>query len=127
MSGVEHHLCPRRAELGDTSVFKLPEHDSWREEATRGATDEISTHRACSYCGSMHPDDLFEMIAKNVELGPTDKNYKVYVGHMNKFYFQHLSEGQRSVFVTLMNLRQLNIGEPGHFYVLPFFCERNIK
>jgi hypothetical protein len=41
-----------------------------------------------------------------------------------KFYFQHLSEEQRTQFVDLMNTRKVNIGYPGHFYALPFFCTR---
>lgn len=63
--------CPRRSELGNTSMFKLPEEDAWR--------DDPAGFRRCSYCGSMHPDDLFAFIEAGVELGPTDKNYKVYV------------------------------------------------
>ena len=88
--------------------------------------------------------------AGDVELVPTDKNYKVYVhnkggekfkfshsGRMDdlagkwsctteernetKFYFQHLSEPQMKRFVELLNEKKLNIGEPGYFYRRPFF------
>lgn len=39
-----------------------------------------SGHRACSYCGSLNGDDFMSMLeAGTVRLGPTDKNYKVYV------------------------------------------------
>ena len=39
-------------------------------------------YRACSYCGSMHPDDLFAAIeAGTCQITGTDKNYKIYV-HM---------------------------------------------
>lgn len=33
----------------------------------------------CSYCGSISPADLFAAIDAGCELGPTDKDYKVYV------------------------------------------------
>ena len=89
----------------------------------------------------MHPDD-FMIVARlgNIDLGPTDKNYKVYVGN-TKFYFQHLSENQKREFVGLYNMRprrqynvndlsfkivadgggKMVVGYPGRFYVLPFF------
>lgn len=41
-----------------------------------------------------------------------------------KFYFQHLSEAQRTRFVELINSKVMKVGMPGHFYVLPFFCKR---
>lgn len=44
--------------------------------------------------------------------------------HVNaKFYFQHLSEDGRARFVTLLNAKKINLGYPGHFYRLPFFCK----
>lgn len=42
--------------------------------------------------------------------------------HLGKFYFQHLSEGQRSHFIHLHNTRKMQIGFPGRFYVTPYFC-----
>lgn len=37
--------------------------------------------RTCSYCGSMHPDDLMVGVRDGTfVVGPTDKNYKAYVG-----------------------------------------------
>lgn len=137
--------------------------------------------RACSYCGSMHPDDFFAAIAAGHEIVPTDKSYKVYVVVPNpqagklsivsvtnavecpagyhpvtpeiiadakklgwsslregdfvqfapepvtaqrKFYFQHLSDDEKKRFIELLNAQKINIGYPGHFYVLPFFCRR---
>lgn len=35
--------------------------------------------RTCSYCGSMHPDDLFAAIEAGSVITPTDKSYKIYV------------------------------------------------
>jgi len=95
-----------------------------------GDEDEFSDRHgegaSCSYCGSISPDDLFAAIDSGAELGPTDKNYKVYVKTEDrpygKFYFQHLdADGQRR-FISLLNEGKLNIGYPGHFYTLPFFA-----
>lgn len=140
------HICPRRSE---GTVFKgLPEHDHYREDDS------------CSYCGSLNPDIFMERLeAGDVELGPTDKNYKVYVKNAGgkdfkqtyrncpdatcggpdtcehwitrdrpstKFYFQHLTDDQKTRFVELINKKKIKIGMPGHFYVLPFFCSNVI-
>jgi hypothetical protein len=107
--------CPRRAEIGGVLLrADLPEADTW----VRGT---------CSYCGSIAPDEFMRLAREGVELGPTDKNYKVYVGsERRKFYFQHLSFGQELEFIELYNTRTLKIGYPGHFYVLPFFCSRTL-
>lgn len=39
----------------------------------------------------------------------------------DKFYFQHLDVAGRKRFVELMNQKKFTIGEPGYFYVPPFF------
>lgn len=58
----EEHVCPRGIESGQ------PGRAVWSNDLT------------CSYCGSLHPDVTMErIIAGDVELEPTDKNYKVYV------------------------------------------------
>jgi hypothetical protein len=71
----------------------------------------------------MHPDDFMKAAKGGALLGPTDKDYKVYVGPQihEKFYFQHLSVDQRKEFVSMLNHKSLNIDFPGRFYVLPFF------
>lgn len=98
--------CPRRFEIGQSGDGE----DTWRADNT------------CSYCGSMNPDVFMQKAEAGVELGPTDKDYKVYVDGMNgKFYFQHLSEEQMKKFVELLNAKTLKIGYPGHFYTTPFF------
>lgn len=109
--------CPRRAE--NATPFKYDEDDKWYEDDT------------CSYCGSYNPDKLMEEIRQGfVEVGPTDKNYKVYLTHFGvkrdgKFYFQHFSKEQMLEFIDQMNGLYggpgLRIGYPGYFYVLPFF------
>jgi hypothetical protein len=112
------HLCPRRSEMGITDSshpFKVPNSDHWRMR---------DGHRTCSWCGSLHPDDFMECAEVGKKLTPTDKNYKVYVDNTTKFYFQHLSEAQKTRFVELMNGSLLIFAEPGFFYVLPFFAQR---
>lgn len=37
------------------------------------------TDGTCSYCGSISPEALFTAIAEGREIGPTDKNYKIYI------------------------------------------------
>ena len=114
-------LCPRRVqEFGDTSRFKVPQTDEWRED------------RTCSWCGSMSPEYFFEAIEAGCKITPTDKNYKVYVdgiinvfsvpnNNHSKFYFQHFIKEQCIKFIDLYNNSKIKIGYPGHFYVNPFF------
>lgn len=102
-------ICPRRSEIG--GPFKFPESDEWVDGR-------------CSFCGSMSPEDFMVAAESGEKLGPTDKDYKVYVGERQKFYFQHLTETQRRTFVDLLNAGRLSIGFPGRFYVLPFFVSR---
>ena len=102
--------CPRRSEgLPGTSDSKK---DFWR-----------SDFQGCSYCGSLSPEAFFAQIEAGARIGPTDKSYKVYVGHRYKFYFQHLSREEQDKFVTLYNEGKMTLGDPGYFYVHPFFCE----
>lgn len=59
-------MCPRRAE--GPAFTAGP--DKWHER---------DGHLHCSFCGCLKPSQLFEAIEAGAELGPTDKNYKVYV------------------------------------------------
>jgi hypothetical protein len=90
-------LCPRRYESwqGKTGE-KFP--DTW-DLGPDG-------NRTCSYCGSIHPDDLAVIIQKSktdsrYAIEETDKNYKVYIRQPNvrnagegaiKFYRQHAAK-----------------------------------
>lgn len=104
--------CPRRAELGvDPAIFKVAEFDVW------------TTDRKCTWCGSLHPDDLMAYIKSGKSITPTDKTYKIYLEDHQKFYFQHLDNNQMYEFINLYNDRKINIGYPGYFYVVPFFME----
>ena len=102
--------CPRRGE-SPHSVEGL--RDFWRKDMT------------CGYCGSMSPAEFFKAVEAGCLVGPTDKSYKAYVtgpGHAHaKFYFQHLSIEDRAKFIDLYNSGVMKLGEPGHFYVRPFF------
>jgi len=115
-------FCPRSAENGGgpDSPFKPPMNGeaTWREDGT------------CSYCGSLSQELFFEQVEKGAEIGPTDKSYKAYVRLIDhhvrgagKFYFQHLDEAGRARFIELANAKTMKLGMPGHFYVLPYFCQ----
>lgn len=111
--------CPKRPQ----GPFNFPENDSWRDDNT------------CSFCGSLNPNWLMKRIeAGDVQLTPTDKDYKVYVENAGgaafathgaaKFYFEHMSVEQRKRFVELLDEKRIKLDVPGYFYVLPFFCTR---
>lgn len=130
----KHHCCPRR------SFDREKNPDRW------GNRDGIP---CCTYCGSIEPDHFMDLIKQGNVLGPTDKNYKVYLHrpaneeqakfqdgllgmppdvpregtYIGKFYFPHLSDEQMKEFVDLLNAKSLKVGYPGHFYRLPFFVE----
>lgn len=145
------HTCPRRAEI--TGPFWPEEQnkddkDTWRKGVgLTGQRDQLS----CSHCGSLHPVTFIEWIKNGYVLGPTDKTYKAYIGKPSekpltmqvpdgeggfvekeflvggqeaKFYYQHLSEEQRRQFIDLYNDGTMQIGYPGHLYVMPFFVKR---
>lgn len=94
--------CPRRDEQGGGLNFPGPDH--WQKF-------KAIDNRVCSYCGSLHPDDMFRLVKVSaeaspdaeyhsvVEIEPSAKDYKTYVhqpGVRNahegaiKFYMQHL-------------------------------------
>lgn len=76
--------CPRRVE---GAVFGAEIKDYW------GVRDG---RRACSYCGSMHPDDLFEAIDLGCQVTGTDKNYKIYVEVRNPDAGKRVKIGESS-------------------------------
>ena len=109
--------CPRGID-DPHGVFKIPTGSDadWRDDDT------------CSYCGCWHPDKFFEALESGAEIGPTDKDYKVYVETdqgRKKFYFQHLDDIGRRRFYRRFVDGIINIGYPGHFYRLPYFITIN--
>lgn len=108
--------CPRR--MNEMGPWEREEGMDRFKKGGGLAGQEMS----CSFCGSMPPEDFMQAVRDGKEIGPTDKNYKAYVGSTEgKFYYQHLDEEQRKEFIDLLNQRKVNIGYPGHFYILPFF------
>jgi hypothetical protein len=71
IKGTEPQTCGRRmSELGP-----------WKREDGLDTWNKIGEDRVCSFCGSMHPEDLLALIKQkgmNVVQG-TDKGYKFYV------------------------------------------------
>jgi hypothetical protein len=64
--------CPRADEspLGSMSAYGKDAY--WRAPPS-------SEHQACSYCGSMHPDELMALVEQGALITPTDESYKIYV------------------------------------------------
>lgn len=108
----EKKYCPRAVENGGgpNSPFKAP---------LNGEAEFDGNHR-CSYCGSFSQEKFFSLIGQGHLVIPTDKNYKVYIAE-GKFYFQHLSKEGKLKFIEMMNSREIYLGAPGRFYVMPFF------
>lgn len=96
--------CPKRF------INAADDADHWRHDGT------------CSYCGSLRPERFLELVDSGVQIEPTDKDHKVYIGG-KKFYFQHLNKDQMLAFIELWNEGTLNLAYPGYFYVLPFFIQ----
>lgn len=64
-------LCPRRIEAGPYA------HQPSQVE-------DLRDDDHCAYCGSLNPETFMARLeAGTIELGPTDKNYKVYVRSLN--------------------------------------------
>ena len=143
----DEFVCPRRSE---DAGMASPGMEQWRAENPfdhwhRGNKPALGEpwYHYCSYCGSLRPDVVLEGIERELfELGPTDKNYKVYISmipneaeavkmvregrtgrHVGKFYFQHFDDEQRKRFIELWNQHRIVIGYPGFFYAMPFFVQ----
>jgi len=108
----EEFMCPRRVENMGLSITKGPDH--WQKFKSNG-------QRVCSYCGSLHPEDMFALVKQSAEspadgdyrktviIEPSDKKYKVYVHQPDvrnaseggiKFYMQHLPRKDGKIDVT---------------------------
>jgi hypothetical protein len=111
---MEHKGCPRgNMEIGVFTKF-----------AKTAKWDKDEGKRRCSYCGSLHPDDFMERVKAGEILTGTDKNYKVYIGVHDKFYWYHLSEDQMKEFVDLWNEKKLNLEPKFGIYKLPYFVDK---
>lgn len=107
------HTCPRRIENGMDREGPLvgsgPNLDNYDQER--------NGYHTCSYCGSVEPGEFMQAVRDGVEVGPTDKSYKVYVGnHDGKFNPVHMTPEQGDEFRRLYVAGRVNVGYPGHFY-----------
>lgn len=96
----ETFICPRS--LAEGRPFEA----EWED---RGG------YRACSWDGSMHPDDFMEYVKAGKLVGSTDKSYKFYAhdtdAGFGKFYTHHLSDEQGQEFWELWQDEKVNFGE----------------
>ena len=118
--------CGRRTGMFSTAR-SVKDTDTWKNR---------DGYDACSYCGSIRPDKLLEAIeAETVEIGATDKNYKIYVSGSDfrnaKFYFQHfydgdtlqIIEGYADRFVKAWKGNKIKFQGGIEFYRIPFFIK----
>jgi len=69
--------CPRR--MSDMGPWQRAEGlDEWRADG--GVIGQNRVGLSCSFCGSLHPDRFMELVREGWVVGPTDKNYKAYLG-----------------------------------------------
>lgn len=61
---------------------------SWREKGKKlhPSNDTVQAFRTCSYCGSIHPEDLIEALKAGATLGGADWKY----GWPHKFYVEKI-------------------------------------
>jgi hypothetical protein len=104
---LEEFYCPRREE-NPLGARTFPGPDRWNKFKSNG-------DRVCSYCGSLHWEDMLRLVSEAANapedadyhsvpsIEPSDKGYKVYVhqpGIRNamegaiKFYMQHVPRGE---------------------------------
>jgi len=117
----EKHTCGYRTVQGmdaDDSPFRL----------SGSGLDEYRADGTCSYCGSVSQAAFLAFAEAGGEIGPTDKDYKVYLHGEDapgkKFYFYHLDDAGKQRFIDLYNEGKLRFGVPGYLYTLPYFCQR---
>lgn len=61
--------------------------------------DHVPAFRTCSYCGSIHPEDLLKAIEGGARLGGSDWKY----GWPHKFYVHEIPNSQQGNLVTRMS------------------------
>lgn len=88
----ETFVCPRRFDLEVSLGGTLPDlsqvpperrTDHWRTGGSFANAPAIVkgvTLRTCSYCGCLDPEIFLFLIEQGCVVGPTDKNYKLYLG-----------------------------------------------
>jgi len=98
----EKQTCPRR--MNEMGPWAYEENlDRWRRDRWKTSQEEADRERSefkakypgsdmgntywewgtqprtCSFCGSVHPDDLVQLLRHGWRLEPSDKGYKFYV------------------------------------------------
>lgn len=68
---------------GDNPRFTLGP-VTWRQPRDRDDSPYAETFRTCSYCGSIHPEDLMAVISQGATLGGSDWKY----GWPHKYYVE---------------------------------------
>lgn len=101
-------------------VFKIGHDIDWRPI---NPEYKDRPYRTCSYCGSIHPEDLLALIEKGATLGGADWKYgwphKFYIkdappGVFGKWYNDHLTdtgyddEARNKLFETIKGLTQID-------------------
>jgi len=72
----EPQTCPRRMlELGGWA--RTEGLDTWDLRSSMADREPVGL--VCSFCGSLNPDRFIELARAGWLVGPTDKNYKVYL------------------------------------------------
>lgn len=77
----------------------------WSAQKGRKWPEGVDRPRTCSHCGSVHPEDLIELVKQGWELEPTGKCYKYYfhpLGYAEEVYrMSHaITEGALDSFVS---------------------------
>lgn len=104
----ELQTCPRR--VGELGPWEYKDNlDRWKRSKWHSYyksnrwPDDFEKPRTCSFCGSVHPDDLVDLLKKGWRVGNTDKSYKKYIeapiGYKSpipplKLYVMHCSQEQ---------------------------------
>lgn len=100
-----------------TCASRMDELGPWKHEEMLDRWVKFGDDRCCSFCGSMHPDDLSAALdLETTKIDVSDKRYKVYVrrpGIINasmgaiKFYNWHLPSNAEAAngLLTKINTR----------------------
>ena len=75
---------PERPTCHGNAPTYQPEGCAWREPHNRAGGPYVETFRTCSYCGSIHPEDLLRAVNSGATLGGSDWKY----GWPHKFYVE---------------------------------------
>jgi hypothetical protein len=75
---------------------------TWRAAGERlhPENDHVPAFRSCSYCGSMHPEDMLNALRAGAKAGGSDWKY----GWPHKFYIDGIPNSQAGNLVTRMSM-----------------------